>query len=325
MKKTICLLILFVANHAMAQLKVEELINDSLVKVFVCEQTGKSFQNVHLVSITELKERKQLTATTTFDSLQTVKMLTDDFNEDGRKDIVVSYAFRTPIEKYFDGFFIQAFVSNEKGKYDVKDLWQRYEHLLGRIVEIESKSKRFVVVRQWIEFRKEVLKYDTLYYFQGEFINTNNTCKNRYDHLQYYTTSNWIASSYRYSYLTVFANGIVRREDFDMGNKKVYQCQLKKRVFDSLSNLICAVNLWELKDRYEIENVYDIGTSHLVINYQGAEKRINDYGHWGNFGLAAIYKMLRRLSNDSDWVLVEEVTKKDEKKIYKLKKMPGEN
>lgn len=325
MKRIFGLLILLVANHALAQLKVEQLTNDSLVKLFVCEQTGKNFQNVHLVSINELKERKQLESATVFDSLQTISKLVDDFNGDGRKDIVVSYAFRTPVQKYFDGFFIQAFVSNEKGEYDFKDIWQRYEHLLGRIVAIESKSQSLIVVRQWIEFRKEVLKFDTLHYFQGEFINVNNACVNGFESIQYYTTSNWVASSSRYSYFTVFANSIVRREDFDMGNKKVYQCRLKKEIFDSLTNLICAVNLWELKDRYEIENVHDVGTSHLVINYKGAVKKIDDYGHWGNFGLGALYLMIRRLSKDLDWILVEENTKKNEKQINKPKKMPGEN
>jgi hypothetical protein len=326
MKKTICLLILFVANHAIAQLKVEELTNDSLVKVFVCEQTGKSFQNVHLVSIDELKERKQLAVTTTLDSVQTVQRLVEDFNDDGRMDIIVSYAFRTPVQKYFDGFFIQAFVSNEKGKYDVKDLWQRFEHLLGRVIKNDAESKSFVVARQWIEFRQEVLKFDTLYYYQGEFINKNTTCSKAFDSIQYYTTSNWIAASSRYSYLTVFANSILRREDFDMGNRKVYQCKLKKEVFDSLTNLICTVNLWELKDRYEIENVHDIGTSHLVINYEGAVKKIDDYGHWGNFGLGALYNMIRRLSKESDWILVEQSIKKGAKEIIpRLKKMPGDN
>ncbi|RXK61910.1 hypothetical protein ESA94_02545 [Lacibacter luteus] len=314
MKKTICLIVLFVANHVMAQLKVEELMNDSLVKAFVCEQTGRNFQNVHLVSIDELKERKQLEAVTVFDSLQTVHKLVDDFNEDGKKDLIVSYAFRVPSQMYFDGFFIQAFVSNEKGKYDLKDLWHRYEYLLGRIIGMDRKSKSFVVARQWIDFRKEVLGFDTLFYFQGEFINKNNTCNIGFDQLEYYTTSNWLASSYKYSYFTLFANGVIRREDFDMGNRKIYQCQLKKEIFDSLNNLICAVNLWELKGRYEMENVHDVGTSHLVISYKGTVKKIDDYGHWGNFGLAVIYKTLSRLSKDSDWVLIEQITKKDEGK-----------
>lgn len=300
MKKTICLLILFVANHAIAQLKVEELTNDSLLKVFISQQTGRGVQDIHLPLIKDLKEKKLLTDISMFDSIQTVQTIVDDFNNDGKLDLVVSYVGEIVMQKYYFDFKIVVFVSDESGKYHVKDLWQRYEHLLGRIIKLNTESKSFVVARHWIGFRKEVLKFDTLYYYQGEFINKNSSCSKSFDSIQYYTTSNWVASSSRYSYFTVFANGIARREDFDMGNKKIYQCKLNKDVFDSLNNLICAVNLWNLNDRYELINVSDVGTSHLVISHMGIVKKIDDYGHWGNFGLGALYVMIRRLSKDLD-------------------------
>lgn len=319
MKKTICLLILFVANHAVAQLKVEELTNDSLVKVFISQQTGRGVQDIHLPLIKDLKEKKLLTDISMFDSIQTVQTIVDDFNNDGKLDLVVSYVGEIVMQKYYFDFKIVVFVSDESGKYHVKDLWQQYEHLLGRIIKLDTESKSFVVARHWIEFRKEVLKFDTLYYYQGEFINKNSSSSKSFDSIQYYTTSNWVASSSRYSYFTVFQSGMVRREDFDMGNKKVYQCKMNRDVFDSLNNLICAVNLWNLNDRYELINVSDVGTSHLVINHLGEVKKIDDYGHWGNFGLGALYAMIRRLNKELNWVLVEQITKKDEKK------MPGEH
>ncbi|TWI80682.1 hypothetical protein IQ13_3361 [Lacibacter cauensis] len=325
MKKALFLLIWFFANQSKAQLKVEELTNDSLVKVFISQQTGHDVKKIYLPSMFDLKEKKQIPNKSKFDSVKTETRITEDFNNDGRLDLVVSYVESMIMNKYYFDFKIVVFVSNSTGGYDVKDIWQRYEHLLGRIIKGDSESRYFVIARQSTDFGKEVLRFDTLYYYQGEFINMVPICNKSFESVQYYTTSNWIAASSRYSYFTVFGNGTFRREDFDMGNKRIYQCQLKKEVFDSLSNLICAVNLWELNDRYEIENVHDAGTSHLVINYKGAVKKIDDYGHWGNFGLGALYVMIRRLSKDLDWILVEENTKKNEKQINKPKKMPGEN
>jgi hypothetical protein len=303
MKTTFCLLILFVAHYAKAQLKVEDLTSDSLVKVFINQQMGRGVKDIYLPSMLDLKERKQIPDQSKFDSVKTETRITEDFNNDGRLDLVVSYVESMIMNKYYFDFKIVVFVSNATGGYDVKDIWQRYEHLLGRIIKGNSENKYFVIARQWTDFGKEVLQFDTLYYYQGEFINMGPTCNKSFESIEYYTTSNWLAASSRYSYFTVFANGIIRREDFDLGNKKVYQCQLKREDFDSLSNLICAVNLWELKDRYEIENVYDIGTSHLVINYQNEVKKIDDYGHWGNFGLGALYAVLRRLSSEAEWTL----------------------
>lgn len=325
MKKTLFLLILFVANHSMAQLKVEQLTNDSLVKVFISQQTGRDVKGIYLPSMFDLKEKKQIPDKSKFDSVKTEIKITEDFNNDGMLDLVVSYVESMIMNKYYFDFKIVVFVSNATGKYDVKDIWQRYEHLLGRIIKGDNESKYFVIAKQWTDFGKEVLEFDTLYYYQGEFINMNPICNKSFESVQYYTTSNWVAASSRYSYFTFFENGKARREDFDMGNKKIYQCKLNKDVFDSLNNLICAVNLWNLNDRYELINVSDAGTSHLVISHMGIVKKIDDYGHWGNFGLGALYVMIRRLSKDLDWILVEENTKKNEKKIYKLKKKPGEN
>lgn len=304
MKKTICLLILFYANYAVAQLRVEELINDSLLKVFICQQTGKQFQNVHFVTGKELKEKKQIAENSILDSIQSVRKITTDFNNDGKLDLVVSYAERILFQKYFDGFNITAIVSNPSGNYDVKYLWQRYEHFFGSVVRLLNGNNHFVLARLFQEKKKEVIRFDTLQYYQKEFVNVGSKCNKGFDSIKYYTSSNWGSSSYRYSHLILFANGVIRREDFEMGRKKIYQFQLEQRVFDSINNLICQVNLWELKDHFEMENIYDAGTSHLVINYKGAAKKIDDYGHWGNFGLGALYKVLNKLSSEAQWTLL---------------------
>lgn len=154
MKKTICLLILFVANHAIAQLKVEELTNDSLLKVFISQQTGRGVQDIHLPLIKDLKEKKLLTDISMFDSIQTVQTIVDDFNNDGKLDLVVSYVGEIVMQKYYFDFKIVVFVSDESGKYHVKDLWQRYEHLLGRIIKLNTESKSFVVARHWLDSEK---------------------------------------------------------------------------------------------------------------------------------------------------------------------------
>jgi len=319
------LLILFVAHYAKAQLKVEDLTSDSLVKVFINQQTGRGVKDIYVPSMLDFKEKKQIPDQSKFDSVKTETRITEDFNNDGRLDLVVSYVESMIMNKYYFDFKIVVFVSNATGSYDVKDIWQRNEHLLGRIIKGNSENKHFVIARQWTDFGKEVLQFDTLYYYQGEFINMGPTCNKSFESIEYYTTSNWLAASSRYSYFTLFANGIARKEVFDMENKKIYQCKMNKDVFDSLNNLICAVNLWSLNDRYELINVSHVGTSHLVISHLGAVKKIDDYGHWGNFGLGALYAMIRRLNKELDWILVEQIIKKNENEKLKLKKMPGEN
>lgn len=303
MKKTIFLLILFYANYTVAQLKVEQLTNDSLMKVFISQQTGKKFQDLHFMTLKELRDRRVIGVNSKLDSIKTEKSLIADFNKDGKQDLVVSYAERTPSQKYVDGFYVMTFVSTLSGDYKKKNLWGEYDHLYGSPVQLLSNPLSFVLARLEYEFREEKIRYDTLKYFQGEFVNVNDACVKAFDSIKYYRSSNWVSSSHQYSHLTVFPNMTMKREDFSDGNKRIYTCSLKVEVFDSLYKLICQVNVWNLKDSYEMKSISDAGTSHLVIGHRGVVKTIDDYGHWGNFGLGALYKVLNRLSSEAQWTL----------------------
>ena len=57
------------------------------------------------------------------------------------------------------------------------------------------------------------------------------------------------------------------------------------------------VKLEELDSAYS-KPVYDVGTSHLIIKYKDqTHKKIDDYGHYGTYGLKAIYNSIFSILN----------------------------
>lgn len=319
MKRAFCLILILYANRLNAQLKVEQLTNDSLRKAFIAQQTGKRFDEIRFLTGRELTDLKTKdVAGSELDTIPHVNSVVTDFNGDGRKDLIINFAIKPEGRKHFDGFYIYGFVSNNSGGYAVNDIWKEYEYTLGYINKFIPQMNCFVLSRHEFELREEKIKYDTLEYFQGEFINVANQCNYGFSKLLYYTSSNWITTPL--TSITIFSDGNVYKE-FDEGTYfATYKGVLRKSFFDSLTALFCKVNPVQLNDRYEMENISDAGTSHLRIYYGNQFKRIDDYGHCGNFGLWALYKMIWRINKEVEWKLLTE--KRDQ---YRLKRMPGDN
>jgi hypothetical protein len=200
----------------------------------------------------------------------------------------------------------------------VNDIWKEYEYTFGYIHSFIPESRRFILSRPF--YYEGKTKYDTLKYFQGEFINDNERCLIGFQELKFYATSSWRSTPNQY--ITIFANGSLYREDYELHESATYKGRLRSSFFDSLLNLICEVNPEYLDSSYEMLYVRDVATIHLRIKNGNQIKRIDDYGEWGNFGLGAIYKMLWRINKEAEWTLL---TEKRIERIPKLKSMPGDN
>lgn len=302
-----------------AQLKVEQLSNDSLVKVFIFQQTGIKTEEMIILSVKTLKNEKLIRINDSMlRSLGQTNYLSTDFNEDGLKDLVVCYSNKKPNQKYYHDFYIEAFISNSSNSYIIKKIGGEDNFIPGVPVKLLSEKKQFVLSRFMYDYDEEKIVFDTLKYFQGEFLNSNSKCEKKYSSLKFYTTSSWMSTPNRT--IVLFPDGSLFKEETEISSNSKFKGKLKQSFLDSLNNLICEINLEILKENYELPFIRDAGTFHLRIQYADYLKKLDDYGWAGNFGLIALYKMLWRINKETVWTLVS-TTKPD----YKLKKMPGDN
>lgn len=319
--KNAILIIVFLANTVNAQLRVEQLTTDSLVKEFVYEQTGRKINTIKFITGKIIKEQMVNMNLSLNDSLELIKYVISDFNVDGKLDIVLCYAEGREGKRFYDGFYLNAFLSDSAGKYVNTDLTKRYGYFLGGIVNYSPVKNVFEVVNYFGIDKVNSKVIDTLKYFGGYFMNANRSCQYGFDSIRYFTTSNWAASSSQYAYITIYANGYIKKEMYNHGDKTTYKGYLKPELFKVFVQFVCEANLWELKDRYEMEYVHDIGTSHLIISNKTRIKQIDDYGHWGNFSLGNLYEQIKKMTNEADWKLIEKKDKNGKQK--KLSRMPG--
>lgn len=319
MKGLILFTLLFFGSYLKAQLCVDQLINDSLVKAFVSQQTGKKIDEIILVTAKQLKSEKVLRIhDSKLDSIEQVQKVFADFNLDGIKDMVVSYSIKSQNQKHYREFYVDAFLSRGPAVYNRNKIWEQYEHVPGVVVKMFPESKQIVLSRFQFDYDEERIIFDTLKYFQGEFINTTVKCEKMFSSFKFYTTSNWAADVKRV--ITLLYDGSLIKEENEIGSSSTFKGILRPAFFDSLKSLICEINPENLNRNYEMPFVRDAGTFHLRVQYGDEIKEVDDYGWAGNFGLVALYKMLWLINKETNWVLIS-----TNKPDYKLNKMPGKN
>lgn len=317
MKLRLTILVLFISLQMNAQLKIEQLVNDSLVKGFIVEQTKLNLEKINLMSEIKFSDyHVNSNNIKLIDTLTYLDYVISDFNKDGKKDMVVSYAEKEGKKKYYSKFNITAFLSNHNERYSIQNLWDAFFLTEGFIKRNASNSDFIIFSRP--DYYYEKLVYDTLKYFEGNFINVTKKCNRLYTSLKFYTTSNWAATPGRIITVSSFLK--LTKEEIDLTGTSIYNGELQFSFYDSLQKLICEINPEFLNTYYELQNVRDAGTFHLEFKILNSTKKINDYGSAGNFGLIALYKMLWRINRETVWTLVS-TTKPD----YKLKQMPGDN
>ncbi len=76
--------------------------------------------------------------------------------------------------------------------------------------------------------------------------------------------------------------------------------------YKELVTILNSLNPKELKDNYGNQNVSDLPTSYLTINYEdGSMKKIKDYGKHGTPGLEKLYQFFDDLKTNQNWMKIE--------------------
>ncbi len=76
--------------------------------------------------------------------------------------------------------------------------------------------------------------------------------------------------------------------------------------YKELVSILNSLNPKDLKDNYGNQNVSDLPTSYLTLNYEdGSVKKIKDYGKHGTPGLEKLYQFFDDLKTNQNWTKIE--------------------
>ena len=96
------------------------------------------------------------------------------------------------------------------------------------------------------------------------------------------------------------------KEDFSKPREGTFTATIKKENYDELVNLLNALNVKALNDKYGDKRIMDASTSYLRITFSdGEKKQIQDYGKHGTEGLVELYQYFESLKKSQDWTKIK--------------------
>lgn len=274
------------------------------------DSRGKNFE---LTTGNEVLQYKEPTESTSrFSAMKTKSWQKADLNKDGKMDVVVSgvrkegksYGEQITYSLLFflsgkDSFSVQEILPEFKNFYPTYfDLLRRGDEVCVEVIRLQSNR------HSGFDFRRDTLSV----YHTSFFETTNEKATSDPDIFRYYSSSNW---------------GGMPQPDFTLSSSGEATYRRRKGLFNdedinSIANadsndlrtffgFLSRMNVQQLNSKYTLAGVFDVGTSHLVIKFKdGTEKRIDDYGHQGTFGLVSIYSWVGFFIRNLKWQPVVE-------------------
>jgi hypothetical protein len=308
MKILFFLFILFRIGALHAQIKIEDINSDTLVKKFVRQENQKKnfvwayFQLTTGNEVSQFNNQANKNFTPIAAYIPGTKWSKQDINNDGKKDLIISGVTKKPEGKYFDeNYRLLIFLSNGSSyqQIDLVTNYLEYYPVYFDIINVEEKTclKLTRIDIDNYSYEPKIIT-DTLIYSFKTFVNYNrNPSKLKIDSVIYYTESNWF--TYMPTYFVINKRGSIfyRKGDFSLAKSLEVHFVISKRKLRDMFSLTNYVDPLHLKENYS-KPVFDVGNTHLIIKYKnGLAKSIDDYGHYGTYGLRAIYDRILDIIN----------------------------
>ena len=258
-----------------------------------------------------LQFKKRFEQKSTFEPFHGKSWQTADINGDGKKDLIVSGRVENLIANSWTKYSFLVFLSNED-RFSVIELLPEFKNYYPAYFNlINEKDKTLIeLTRVAPDYKHEyVIKKDTLNLIDSFFYEKPLAAISPLiDTISFFTSSNW--AGLPQIFFTVATNGYAfynKTTGWLKGDEVKAHAQIDSRQLTSFVELLNRIDVQGLKPSYTLHDVFDAGTSHLLIKFRdGTLKRIDDYGHQGNFALLSIYKWIYHFIQNLHWQPVVE-------------------
>jgi hypothetical protein len=298
---------------------------------FVYSQTINSLKTDKEVTVfykTHFKQLKELRLNAIFHSKMNVRYLDsikakawykEDFNNDGKTDLLVTGRFDTdhgPEDKAY------VILSDSTNKYDLVDLILRDRRSIMPIVTIVKKGNESIIVLQQAVNYKFDNKYshlikvpiayetyelsiqwlDSLVFKNGRLINYNSDeAKRGITRINYYSLPCFGTCPVFQFQVDSLGNAELNSIKYNSTLEGQYYTKLSPRSLQTLIWLINYLDIQKLDTNYSV-GWTDDATAILEVQYESnTTKRIKDYGKTGTHGLVALYNFINNLRFTENW------------------------
>lgn len=309
MKKTICLLMMFLAYQTYAQLRVENIQTDKDALDFI-QRVGEQ----HRMKWPKIsfKEKGKILAkyykkehNDFIDSITKEKWVVADFNSDGKKDLVAAFGSYSNHELF-------AFMSTADTVYSLIFLGNVYSNLFPSGVSLIHYNDQLLLrlsIHQPGGTGEDVRRFyrsDTLVYKLSSFVEW----KEKYEtELKFDSIVFNIAPVWNYGRL------IPRMKLYNNGTVKLFQgffvdttlekkwlngekiCRTSIENVRLIEQVLGLIDYNTLKSLYDIPSVSDQTTYTTEVFFRGEKKTVVDYGGLNTYGLRMLYSELSKLKS----------------------------
>jgi len=221
------------------------------------------------------------------------KFIKLDFNKDGLTDILIN------------GIYLYAII-DKGGRNNFEENYIGGRHFNCQLLSIDtSKTLPIIVVQKDNDYDNEtdqdiVFTPDTLVNIHGGFIEYN-SAPGQIDFRELKITTSPCFGTCPIFELTIKNNkqAIYNAKEYNKLTG-IYKSNIDDKVFADLLGLLDYINIYTLKNNYEISWT-DNPSIDIEIKYNGLTKKIHDYGLEGTFGLKRLYEVLYKLRATQDW------------------------
>ncbi|RKS97460.1 DUF6438 domain-containing protein [Chryseobacterium defluvii] len=92
------------------------------------------------------------------------------------------------------------------------------------------------------------------------------------------------------------------KAEFSKEREGTFKTTIKETDYNKLISLLDTLNIKSLNDKYGNNNITDLPTSYLRINFaDGSSKNVEDYGKNGSEKLAQLYQFFEDLKHNQQW------------------------
>lgn len=295
------LLVIFFSGEVAGQINIDDIRTNADAVRFV-ESYGARY-NLHWdkvgMDVYAVSRDRNPAEAAFVDSALQCKWVRSDFNNDGKNDLVFYGSLGNQLAvlsfvtdkgdsiqyNYLGGLFTSWYPSSISG-YHLGDLNLL---LLGSYKRRQGLRNNFFV--------------DTLVYKYGGFIEFrgNNENSMEFDSIIYRESSNWMGVGI--DKLSISRNGDVklypdffqRVADTAHINKGVYYSRVDTEIIGNLRSVLGYIDYRSMREKYTIDQVFDLTTAITTVYYKGKMKEISDYGMEGTYGLGLLYRKFREI------------------------------
>lgn len=306
--QSVFLLFLLLANASFGQ-AISDLNSDSAVKNFVIRTnySAKDFAWAYFDLTTGREVSDYFSDREERFRIDTVisgaKWAKVDLNKDAIEDLIISGVTNKPEQRVYEtNYRLLVYLSKGDGSYKQIDLTPRFLEqfpIYFNLINLQGQNSielvRVVNNDDWVSC--QIIR-DTLVYKFDHFLEYNsNVHASAFKKLTYYTTSNWVTYQPDFFEVDDRRNVYYKKGAWPDSASRESHFKMSRSDFLYLKNLLGYVDPAKLRNKYS-KPVFDVGNSNLIIKYtDNQEKHIDDYGHWGTYGLRAIYEWIYAYRN----------------------------